>query len=66
MKTKASLKGQRSTTTNKINIRCIIFLYFGSIERGAMGAIYNACFPVKINISGIFSFIDVNERSAPK
>ena len=26
-----------------------------SVERGAMGAIYNARFPVKIHISGIFS-----------
>ena len=55
MKVKASLNGQRSTPTNKVNIRCIIFLYFGSVERGAMGAIYSARFPVKINISGIFS-----------
>ena len=35
MKTKAALNGQRSTPTNKINIRCIIFLYFGSVERRA-------------------------------
>ena len=37
-----------------------------SVELGAMGAIYNARFPVKIHISGIFFFIDGNERSAPK
>ena len=33
MKTKASLSGQCSTPTNKINIICIVFLYFGSVER---------------------------------